>query len=126
VLIADDDPSIQLFLITLVRALGAEPLSVGDGAAAIAAVAAHGPAIAVVLLDHAMPHMTGVEAALVLHESAPALPIIMASAYLSDADRATLTALPVAAIVDKPFALDVLRDHLERYIAGGARTVGQP
>ena len=67
-----------------------------------------------VILDYAMPGMKGWEVALNIKSIAPALPILMVTAYvemLSGADK------PVDAVLGKPFALDELRDAVAKLLS---------
>lgn len=116
VLIADDDPTIRQLLKIALAYHGLTALCVGDGAAAVASVEAHGTTLLAAILDNAMPHMTGVVAAAHIRRIAPQLPIIILSAHLEAAHRTTLRALSVAAIIDKPFAPDHLLGVLQEAI----------
>jgi len=67
-----------------------------------------------VILDFAMPGMLGVEVALKIKQIAPALPILMVTAYLeklSDSDK------PVAAVLGKPFSVDELRRVIAKLVS---------
>jgi CheY-like chemotaxis protein len=67
-----------------------------------------------VILDFAMPGMLGGEVALHIKLIAPALPILMVTAYLeklSDSDK------PVDAVLGKPFALDELRSAIAKLVS---------
>ena len=67
-----------------------------------------------VILDYAMPGMKGWEVALNIKVKAPALPILMVTAYvemLSGADK------PVDAVIGKPFALDELRNAVAKLLS---------
>lgn len=66
-----------------------------------------------VILDYAMPGMKGWEVALNIKVKAPALPILMVTAYvemLSGADK------PVDAVLGKPFTLDELRNIVTKLL----------
>ena len=67
-----------------------------------------------VVLDFAMPGMLGGEVALKIKCIAPALPILMVSAYLeklNDSDK------PVDAVLGKPFAVDELRSAIAKLVS---------
>lgn len=67
-----------------------------------------------VILDYAMPGMKGWEVALNIKVKAPALPILMVTAYvemLTGADK------PVDAVLGKPFTLDDLRNAVAKLLS---------
>ncbi len=67
-----------------------------------------------VILDYFMPGMQGSEVALRIRDIAPALPILMITAYLeklADSDR------PVDAVIGKPFAIDDLRAAIAKLLS---------
>jgi CheY-like chemotaxis protein len=67
-----------------------------------------------VILDFAMPGMLGGEVALKIKLVAPALPILMVTAYLeklNDSDK------PVDALLGKPYAVEELRRAITKLIS---------
>jgi len=67
-----------------------------------------------VVLDYAMPGMLGGEVARNIKRIAPALPMLMITAYLemlSDSDK------PVDAVLGKPFAVDDLRSAIAKLLS---------
>ncbi|HEY0305830.1 MAG TPA: response regulator, partial [Longimicrobiales bacterium] len=89
VLIVDDEPNIRRMLGALLREQGYTTNEAGDGVAAIKKMAE--VEADVILLDLALPGVTGLELLDNLHERWPLAPIIMMSgrASLSDAVQAT-------------------------------------
>ena len=89
VLIVDDEPNIRRMLGALLREQGYTTSEAGDGVAAIKKMAE--VEADVILLDLALPGVTGLELLDKLHERWPLAPIIMMSgrASLSDAVQAT-------------------------------------
>ena len=66
------------------------------------------------ILDYFMPGMRGSELALHIREVAPALPILMITAYLeklSEADK------PVDAVIGKPFNVEELRRTITKLLS---------
>src|SRR5450759_2617371 len=92
VLVADDDADILDLLVYLLTQAGFETVGVTDGVAALAAIEADPPRLAI--LDVMMPGMSGIE---VLHK-------IRASETISDLDVILLTARTRDADVDFGFA----------------------
>jgi CheY-like chemotaxis protein len=67
-----------------------------------------------VILDYFMPAMRGSQLALHIREIAPALPIVMITAYLeklTDSDR------PVDAVIGKPFGIEELRGAIAKLLS---------
>ena len=78
--VADDDRELLDMLVLLLEELDHEVLAVGrTGHEAVAAAERQRPDV--VLMDLRMPEMSGIEAAAVLRESMPELPVILLSAY---------------------------------------------
>ena len=80
VLIVDDDLLVMTGMSAMIEDLGHTPLEAQSGAEAIAKLAL-GVNIDVVITDHAMPAMTGLELARYLQENYPTLPVILATGY---------------------------------------------
>jgi signal transduction histidine kinase/ActR/RegA family two-component response regulator len=80
VLIVDDDQLVLTGTAALVEDLGHSAIEVHSGAEALSALAA-GTEVDVVMTDHAMPNMTGLQLAQILQERYPALPIILATGF---------------------------------------------
>jgi two-component system, NtrC family, nitrogen regulation response regulator NtrX len=89
VLVVDDEANIRRMLLRLLEAEGYQALEAEDGAGAIAALESGPPDV--VLLDLAMPRMSGMAALQVMRERWPDVPVVMMSgrATLEDAVRAT-------------------------------------
>ncbi len=80
VLIVDDDQLVMTGMSAMIEDLGHTPIEAHSGAEAIAKLAS-GIEIDVVITDHAMPAMTGLQLARNLQESHPKLPVILATGY---------------------------------------------
>jgi CheY-like chemotaxis protein len=66
------------------------------------------------ILDYFMPGMRGSELALHIREVAPALPILMITAYL---EKLTAADKPVDAIIGKPFNVEELRRTITKLLS---------
>jgi CheY-like chemotaxis protein len=117
VLIADDDPMILSLLNRVITRMGAEPIEAVDGAAAVARFVDDPTGFVAVILDHQMPKLTGVEAAMAIRAIAPTIPIIIVSGYLADATRAMPAGLPFTTLLQKPYTLQELRTVLAPHLA---------
>jgi CheY-like chemotaxis protein len=102
-LVADDDPAIRDLVAEVLKEAGYAVQTVGDGLSALVAIRATRPAL--VLLDVAMPVMTGDETLRQLRAEGSAVPVIMMTAgtnpYRFLQEGAT-------AVLAKPFDLDRL------------------
>ncbi len=103
VLFVDDDPMVTSSTVAMLEQLGHRVLVAPSGALALDVVRLE-PLIDLVITDHAMPGMTGIELAERIRELRPALPIILASGY---ADLPTGRDLGMPRI-EKPYRLDKL------------------
>ncbi|WP_232629943.1 response regulator [Methylobacterium sp. Leaf118] len=104
VAIVDDDPAIRAALDRLTRALGYEAL-VFDGAAPLLAKLNEAD-IAFVVTDVQMPGLSGLDLLRILGGQRPHLPVMVMTAYPSEAARERALALGAFAYCAKPFEAD--------------------
>ena len=81
ILVVDDDIMIAEVTAALLEDLDHTVIAVNSAAEAIELLQARGDTIDLLLTDHAMPGMTGIELAAKARENRPELPIILASGY---------------------------------------------
>ncbi|HEY8947599.1 MAG TPA: PAS domain-containing protein [Rhizomicrobium sp.] len=107
VLVIDDDPDVRAFLTESLDAFGYAVSEAADGARGLEMIARQKPDI--LLVDYAMPGMTGAEVAARVRKIHADLPIIFASGY---AETAALENVQDAntAILRKPFRLGELQE----------------
>src|SRR6266496_985711 len=115
ILVVEDDPAIVDFVQRVLRRAGYAVRTAGDGAAALAAIAEHRPAL--VLLDLTLPGMSGGAVLEQLRRQPSAVPIIVITA--SPHIAATLSHDHIHQILLKPFLLQELLDAV-------AASVGPP
>lgn len=118
VLVVDDEEPIQKLIVKIVQQLGLRTLVAGDGAAAIALVAAHHAHLCCVILDIDMPIMNGIDAAYSIQEIAPDLGIVLISGALSHNYDPLNTNLRLSGALHKPFSLQEMRNMLHLAIQG--------
>jgi len=128
VLVADDVAASRDSLVAALTSLGARPLAVAGGRAALAAMrraAAEGDPFRLALLDSAMPEMDGFAVAEALRgEAAGAtgtLMMISAAGLRGDARRCR--ELGIGAYLTKPLVSDELRESLETLLGRGTESV---
>ena len=111
VLVVDDDPEIRAAIRMTLELEGYNVVTAGDGRQALDRIAERLPDI--VLLDLAMPVMTGWEFHQHLRECGLSIPLV----YMTAAFHAHLEAHThqAAGYLAKPFAMDHLLEFVERY-----------
>jgi DNA-binding response OmpR family regulator len=112
VLLAEDDEDVRALAELVLRREGFEVTAVSDGEAALAAAAQRTPSVAV--LDVSMPRMDGLETARRLRErpETQAVPIMLLTARVTEADRERGREAGVDAQLDKPFSPAVLAERV--------------
>jgi FixJ family two-component response regulator len=101
VAIVDDDPAIRSALSRLARSLGYAPASFAGAEPLLKA--ADDAGIAVVVTDVQMPGLSGLDLLRLLRLRRPTLPVIVMTAYPSEASRARALASGAFAYLAKPF-----------------------
>jgi two-component system, OmpR family, response regulator MtrA len=112
VLLAEDDEDVRGLAELVLRREGFDVTAVADGQAALDAAAERTPAVAV--LDVSMPRVDGLEAARRLRErpETSAIPIMLLTARVTDADRERGREAGADAQLDKPFSPAVLAERV--------------
>ncbi|MDB5590109.1 MAG: multi-sensor hybrid histidine kinase [Enterovirga sp.] len=100
VLVVDDDLLVSAGTAAMLEDLGHRVIEANSGAEALDTLAEQGQAVDVVITDHAMPGMTGLELARRIRDAHPTLPVILASGYTDMQDLAAYGDVPRLA---KPF-----------------------
>jgi signal transduction histidine kinase/ActR/RegA family two-component response regulator len=116
VLVVDDDPGVRGYMIELLKGLGYEAIEAEDGQGGLAALERE--QVDLLILDYAMPGMTGAEVARASLARWPDLPIVFVSGY---AESTALDAAigDSARLLRKPFDGAALAEAV--YNALGAR-----
>lgn len=112
VLVVDDDPAVRQALAGWLATLGYRVAEAADGRAGLAELDRLAPDALVV--DYAMPGLSGTEVARAARLRRPGLPVVLATGYSSDASLGTLP------ILRKPFRIEELAEVLERAMARSA------
>ncbi|MGZ9099173.1 MAG: ATP-binding protein [Brevundimonas sp.] len=104
ILVVDDDAAVRRFIADSLESLGYEVDQAADGEEGLRRMELAAPGLLIV--DYAMPGMTGVDMVRKARAATPGLPIILATGY---ADMAAVDrVLPVEQVLRKPFRLSEL------------------
>jgi len=111
ILFVDDDPLIAMSTTEMLEDLGHHVIGASSGLHALDIIKSEQP-IDLMVTDHVMPGMTGIELAAASRAVRPSLPILLATGYAE---------LPEGAQVDlprlaKPYHQDQLRDRLDQLL----------
>ena len=111
ILVVDDDPLIAMSTVDMLEDLGHTVIEANSGKEALEVLEA-GRRIDLMMTDHAMPGMTGVELAKIVLGKRPDLPVLLATGY-ADLPAGQMPNLPRLA---KPYQQAQLRAEIERLL----------
>jgi DNA-binding response OmpR family regulator len=120
VLVVDDDPTVSDVVRRYLERAQFEVTLVGDGPAALAAVAAYRPDL--VVLDLMLPGIDGLEVCRRLRAGDPNLPVVMLTALGEEGDRVVGLSLGADDYVTKPFSPRELVLRVQSVLRRAART----
>jgi signal transduction histidine kinase/ActR/RegA family two-component response regulator len=112
ILFVDDDPLIAMSTTEMLEDLGHQVIGAGSGPHALDIIRSE-QKIDLMMTDHAMPGMTGVELASASRKLRPSLPILLATGYAEMPEGIQLD-LPR---LTKPYQQDQLRDLLNKMLS---------
>ncbi len=101
ILIADDQPSVRELLRDMLEVEGFEVLESEDGPTTLAAVSGSQPDL--IILDHMMPGITGLDVLRQLRGEGSGVPIIVLTAYADDETTWQGWAAGASFFMEKPF-----------------------
>jgi signal transduction histidine kinase/ActR/RegA family two-component response regulator len=114
ILVIEDDAEVRRVIVECLDLIGYSVTEAPDGAAGLAAIAERKPDLLVV--DYAMPGMTGAEVISKAREMVGELPVILATGYADMAAVERLAGKP--AILRKPFDINALGDAVANALNG--------
>jgi PAS domain S-box-containing protein len=117
VMYIDDDELMLLMMSHLLRRLGYEATCLSDPVVAVATVQAHPGKFDVVLTDHNMPAMSGLDVARALRCITADLPVVISSGFIPDALRLAAAEVGVVELMRKENTLEELGALLARVLA---------
>jgi DNA-binding response OmpR family regulator len=113
ILLVDDENDIRRTLSRLLSESGYAVETASNGADAVALIARQRPDL--LLLDYAMPGMTGLDVAKIVRQTHPRLPILFMSGF---ADTKMLEIeMPTSLLLRKPFGNDELHEAIRRTLS---------
>jgi signal transduction histidine kinase len=121
ILLIDDDSAVREVTSSMLKELGCIVLEVGSGGAALDLLDGQ-TNIDLVLLDLAMPGMSGVEVARQVQLKYPSLPTLFVTGY---ADKAMLRGVGDERIIKKPFVGDELIEKVNAALVKAPRSSGK-
>ena len=109
ILLAEDERSVAFSISFALKADGHKIEIVSDGEEALSELTRKPGAFDLLITDHSMPRMNGVELVKRLRDTAFSGKIVVLSAHLSAENRAAYLALGVDVMISKPFDVHRLR-----------------
>lgn len=86
-LVVDDEPSVLELLVELFSSQGYRVTGCASGVEALQRVTADPGTYDLIITDHTMPGMTGVELAAELHQIVGQIPVVLCTGYMLDIDQ---------------------------------------
>jgi DNA-binding response OmpR family regulator len=114
ILLAEDERSVAFSIVFALKLDGHNVQIVADGRQALASIDVEPDRFGLLITDHSMPGMTGVELIQRLRQESFRGKIMVLSAHLSAENRAAYETLAVDAMVSKPFDVHELRATITR------------
>lgn len=116
ILVVEDQAAVREVTVEMLEEAGYRTLSAADGAAAVAAMRAHGREIDCVLLDLSLPSVDGVATLGLMREVVPHVRVVVASASSVDEVSRRFAGHPVAGVLQKPYDVQTLLGELRRVL----------
>ncbi|MBV8573452.1 MAG: response regulator, partial [Acetobacteraceae bacterium] len=105
VLLVDDDHAVRQVTAEMLRDLGCDVIDAASGPEAVSVLDQQGTTFHLLVLDYAMPDMTGLQLATIVRRKGIAAPIVLATGYAELTDPSEGSETMLAAILRKPFTL---------------------
>ena len=115
ILVAEDEPANYLFIEKILSATNATIVRAVNGSEAVD-IAKENSDIDVILMDIYMPEIDGFEAAKLINEIRPNLPIIAQTFYESQLDKERVQNASFDSFISKPININKLLVVLDKYL----------
>ena len=112
ILVVDDEQAVLSVTGQILSRAGYAVRAAASGADALAVVQKYGDTLGAVVLDLAMPQMSGLEALKQIRDVLPTIPVIVASGYSEEEAAEELAGNTITAFLPKPFSADALLKHI--------------
>ncbi len=122
ILLADDEEVVRIVGAEVLSSAGYEVVLAEDGQAAVELFEQFLGEWSMVILDVAMPRLTGEQVFDHIHDRRPELPVALASGYSTEEIDQRFADKPIAGFLHKPFPCDDLVDLVEGIL--GSRPAG--
>jgi CheY-like chemotaxis protein len=119
VLVADDEDTVRRFLANSLERAGCLVLEAADCKEAIRLLWDYSSSVRLVLLDWAMPGMTGLETVRTMRRVAPEARLLVCTGSPEDSILKALGGEPVEGILEKPFQASELVAEVARHLKRG-------
>lgn len=126
ILLADDERSVAFSIAFALKADGHRTEIVSNGEEALAEIKAKPTEFDLLITDHSMPRMNGVELVKQLRDTAFRGKTVVLSAHLSAETTAAYLELGVDLMIPKPFDVHGLRRAIRHFADGGAEAARSP
>src|ERR1700759_2332610 len=112
ILVVEDEKALAHMMATILGGPGAKVVSAGNGFEALMKIGVSSQPFDVIITDHQMPRVGGLELVRRLRARDFAGKILVVSGHLSDDDIAAYEALRVDMMMSKPFDFDELQEAM--------------
>ena len=119
VLVVDDEEILREVLSESLQEEGFRVLSAANGSEALALYETHRNDIGLVITDLGMPIMTGEQLYDRLRAIDPEVKVIVSSGFLDSSNKSELLRKGIKDVLTKPFKFELIRDTVQRVLAGG-------
>jgi len=116
ILVVDDDELVRSMAVDALQAVGYTVLTATNGQEGVDIYRQHQDSIKAVLLDMAMPVMSGREAFIEMQKINPAVKVLLASGFLKDNRVEEILSLGVKNFLHKPYTIDTLAPAINKII----------
>ena len=114
ILVVDDDSDLRLLYADVLALPGYHVDAAEDGAAGWEALQANNYNL--LITEHSLPKLTGIELVRKLRAAHMAVPVVMAAGRLPTPELTRNSSLQLAAMLPKPFAVDELLDTVKKVL----------
>ncbi len=123
ILLVDDEEIVRSVLEKGLQRLGYSVVAESSGHLALERFSQDPDAFDLIITDHAMPQMSGLQLTEAVHALRPSLPVILATGYSPEVAGRDAASFGLAGIVDKPMHFTQLTQLMRRALEKGRRLV---